>query len=223
MNNIVLNVSQVAKSYQTGGERIEVLRDVTFRLEAGEWLTLLGASGSGKTTLLNLLGLLEKPDRGSISAAGTDYSTLSGRAAAEFRNTRIGFIFQSYCLLPELNVLENVMLPGMLAGRRSLKKEAAALIDRVGLSHRISHRPSELSGGEQQRVSIARALINDPEILLADEPTGNLDSRSGADILELFAGLRSSSPGRGIIMITHNEAVAEKSDKVLFLADGVLR
>lgn len=221
-NNIVLDVSGVAKGYELGKSRLEILKEITFQLHGGEWLTLLGASGSGKTTLLNLLGLLEQPDRGTIRAAGVDYATLRGSAAAQFRNRKLGFVFQSYCLLPELNVLENVMLPGMIAGGGS-EKRARELLDRVGLSERLKHRPTELSGGEQQRVSIARALINDPDILLADEPTGNLDSHSGAEILRLFTELRAAAPNRAIVMITHNEEITRMADQVLTLRDGVLQ
>ncbi len=225
MNNVILDVAHVSKSYSTGTATVEVLKDVNFQLRAGEWLTLLGSSGSGKTTLLNLLGLLEKPDSGTIrinAAESIDCTRLNGKAAARFRNRYLGFVFQSYCLLPELTAQENVMLPGMMAGLPNISKKAAELLDRVGLSHRLKHRPTELSGGEQQRVSIARALINDPEILLADEPTGNLDSRTGDEILKLFTELRTASPERAIVMITHNEAITGLADRVLTLKDGVL-
>ncbi len=222
MNNVILDVAHVSKSYSTGTATVEVLKDVNFQLHTGEWLTLLGSSGSGKTTLLNLLGLLEKPDSGTIRINAAESTRLNGKAAARFRNRYLGFVFQSYCLLPELTAQENVMLPGMMAGLPNVGKKAAELLDRVGLSHRLKHRPTELSGGEQQRVSIARALINDPEILLADEPTGNLDSRTGDEILKLFTELRTASPERAIVMITHNEAITGLADRVLTLKDGVL-
>ncbi len=224
MNDLSLDVRQAAKSYQLGPVKLEVLRDVTFQLRRGEFAALLGASGSGKTTLLNLLGLLEKPDRGTITASGVDYATLTGGAASRYRNSTIGFVFQSYCLLPEFSILENVMLPGMITGtsRRELEKSARQLLERVGLAERLAHRPAELSGGEQQRASIARALINDPKLLLADEPTGNLDERTGEEILKLFAELRAASPERAIIMITHNREIAGRADTLFELHNGVL-
>ncbi|MGE4565988.1 MAG: ABC transporter ATP-binding protein, partial [Victivallaceae bacterium] len=187
MSDLVLDVRKVAKSYRLGPATLDVLIDINFELRRGEFAALLGASGSGKTTLLNLLGLLEKPDRGTIVGGGVDYATLAGREASRYRNATIGFVFQSYCLLPEFSILENVMLPGMIAGgaRRDLENRARELLGRVGLGERLSHRPNELSGGEQQRASIARSLINDPVLLLADEPTGNLDAHTGEDILRL--------------------------------------
>ncbi len=222
--DFILEMEDVTKSYTLGSVRLDVLRGVRWRVRRGEWVALLGASGSGKTTLLNLVGALERPDRGRIRAAGTDYRTLSGRRAAVFRNRSIGFVFQSYCLLPELTVLENVMLPAWMAGRPSdeAASRAAELLERVGLGRRLAHRPSELSGGEQQRASVARALINDPELLLADEPTGNLDAATGEEILKLFHELRRARPDRALIMITHNDAVARCADSTAVLKDGVL-
>ena len=185
---------------------------------------LLGASGSGKTTLLNLIGTLEQPDSGTIRIAGVDVSKLGRGEAARFRNRKIGFVFQAYHLLPELTVLENVMLPGNLAGlsRGEAKKRAVPLLETVGLSGRMRHRPSELSGGEQQRAAIARALLNEPELLLADEPTGNLDTHTGEAILELFTELRKLHPGRSIMMITHNREIAKLADRTGELVDGRL-
>ena len=224
-DRVVLELSGVRKHYTIGANIIEVLRGIDLQVCAGEWLSLTGASGSGKTTLLHLLGLLERPDEGSIIACDQDYSLLKRRAAADFRRKKLGFIFQNYCLLPELTVLENIQLPGMLAGtnRRQLEKDARALAERVGLQDRLDHRSSELSGGEQQRASIARALINRPEILLADEPTGNLDSRTGDEILQLFRDIRSERPDCTLIMITHNAEVAAMADRSAVLADGVIR
>lgn len=223
MKNI-LEVKRVAKSYTLPGARLEVLRDINWNIAPGEWAALLGASGSGKTTLLNLLGALEKPDTGTIRAAGTDYAQLGRRAAAEFRNRRIGFVFQSYCLLPEFSVLENVMLPALMTGAstRQAQKKADELIERVGLKPRRRHRPAELSGGEQQRASIARALVNDPELLLADEPTGNLDEHTGEEILALFQEIRQAKRESAMIMITHNPTVAALADTVTLLQDGTL-
>lgn len=222
--NMVVEVEKVAKGYELPGSRLEILTEINWRIRAGEWAALLGASGSGKTTLLNLIGALEKPDRGTIRVGGVDCSGLNRRAAAEFRNRRIGFVFQTYCLLPELSVLENVMLPGLMAKTASgvVAARARVLLDRVGLGARLKHRPTELSGGEQQRAAIARALINDPELLLADEPTGNLDGHTGQEILNLFRELRAANPERAIVMITHNPAIAALADMVATLADGTL-
>ena len=224
-DRVILELSGVRKHYTIGVNVIEVLRGIDLQVCAGEWLSLTGASGSGKTTLLHLLGLLERPDGGRITACGQDYSLLKRRAAADFRRKKLGFIFQNYCLLPELTVLENIQLPGMLAGmnRRQLEKDARELAERVGLQDRLEHRSTELSGGEQQRAAIARALINRPEILLADEPTGNLDSRTGEEILQLFRDIRSERPDCSLIMITHNAEIAAMADRSAVLADGMIR
>ena len=223
-DRVILELSGVRKHYTIGANVIEVLRGIDLQVCAGEWLSLTGASGSGKTTLLHLLGLLERPDEGRITACGQDYSLLKRRAAADFRRKKLGFIFQNYCLLPELTVLENIQLPGMLAGmnRRQLEKDARELAERVGLQDRLEHRSTELSGGEQQRAAIARALINRPEILLADEPTGNLDSRTGEEILQLFRDIRSERPDCSLIMITHNAEIAAMADRSAVLADGMI-
>lgn len=223
-DRVILELSGVRKHYTIGANVIEVLRGIDLQVCAGEWLSLTGASGSGKTTLLHLLGLLERPDGGRITACGQDYSLLKRRAAADFRRKKLGFIFQNYCLLPELTVLENIQLPGMLAGmnRRQLEKDARELAERVGLQDRLEHRSTELSGGEQQRAAIARALINRPEILLADEPTGNLDSRTGEEILQLFRDIRSERPDCSLIMITHNAEIAAMADRSAVLADGMI-
>lgn len=223
-DRVILELSGVRKHYTIGANVIEVLRGIDLQVCAGEWLSLTGASGSGKTTLLHLLGLLERPDGGCITACGQDYSLLKRRAAADFRRKKLGFIFQNYCLLPELTVLENIQLPVMLAGmnRRQLEKDARELAERVGLQDRLEHRSTELSGGEQQRAAIARALINRPEILLADEPTGNLDSRTGEEILQLFRDIRSERPDCSLIMITHNAEIAAMADRSAVLADGMI-
>ena len=224
-DRIILSLSGVRKHYTMGANRIEVLRGIDWQVRAGEWVSLTGASGSGKTTLLHLLGLLERPDEGVITACGEDYAKLRRGAAAEFRRRKLGFIFQNYCLLPELTVLENIMLPGMLAGtaRRVLEADARLLAERVGLGARLAHRSNELSGGEQQRAAIARALVNRPEILLADEPTGNLDSRTGEEILRLFRDIRAERPECTLVMITHNAEIAAMADRADTLADGLIR
>lgn len=224
-NEPIIELAGVRRSYRMGDSILEVLRGIDWRVKRGEWACLLGASGSGKTTLLNLIGALEKPDAGMIRVAGTDLAGLSRRAAAKFRNRRIGFVFQAYHLLPELTILENVMRPARFAGvaKRAARERAESLLATVGLSGRLRHRPSELSGGEQQRAAIARALVNEPELLLADEPTGNLDGRTGSGILDLFGELRSAHPERSIVMITHNREIADLADRVAELTDGVLR
>lgn len=220
----IIELRGVTRTYKLGREKLPVLRGVDWEIRRGEWACLLGASCSGKTTLLNLIGTLEQPDSGTIRIAGVDVSKLGRGEAARFRNRKIGFVFQAYHLLPELTVLENVMLPGNLAGlsRGEAKKRAVPLLETVGLSGRMRHRPSELSGGEQQRAAIARALLNEPELLLADEPTGNLDTHTGEAILELFTELRKLHPGRSIMMITHNREIAKLADRTGELVDGRL-
>ena len=224
MNNDLIVLENVCKGYQLAGERrLEVLHNISGTFPRHAWSILLGASGSGKTTLLNLIGALERPDSGRLVFDGTDYGTFmrSSRAAADFRNRRIGFIFQNYQLLPEFTIYENVLIPAKLAGAdmKKAQQRALELLNELGLADRIHHRGSELSGGEQQRAAVARALINDPELILADEPTGNLDSATGEKLLALF---RKLSSDHTIIMITHNEALTGYADKVLHLCDGVL-
>lgn len=221
-NDIYLDAQQVSKSYFIGKKEVKVLQDVNWHVKRGSWTALLGASGSGKTTLLNLLGTLEKPDAGTILCEGVDYRALSRRQATKFRNSSIGFIFQSYQMLPELTILENVYLPAMIGSVSSQKYKLLAeeLLSKVGLADRMKHRPNELSGGEQQRVAIARAMINKPSLILADEPTGNLDSKTGAGILELFQQLHEEKSERTIIMITHDQKVASLADSIATLADG---
>lgn len=222
-NEILIEVKDLCKNYKLEKTIVEVLKGLDVSVKRGEWVALLGASGSGKTTLLNQMGTLEQPDSGSISYNGKCYSKLSNGQATKFRSDKVGFIFQAYHLLPELTVLENVILPGQLAGRnkRELKKIAAVSLERVGLAHRIKHRPNELSGGEQQRAAIARALINDPELILADEPTGNLDSETGAGILQIFKDLHSSEDSNHtIVMVTHDRKIAALADRIIELKDG---
>ena len=221
-NEIYLDAQKVSKSFFIGKKEVKVLQDVNWQVKRGSWTALLGASGSGKTTLLNLLGTLEKPDSGTILCEGADYQKLSKRQASQFRNNSIGFIFQSYQMMPELTILENVYLPAMIksASSQEYKLKAEELLSKVGLADRLKHRPDELSGGEQQRVAVARAMINNPSLILADEPTGNLDSKTGAGILELFQQIHEEKSGRTIIMITHDEKVASLADSIATLADG---
>ena len=226
MNTVenMLEVSGVKRSYRMGENVLEVLRGINFSLKTGEWCCIVGASGSGKTTLLNLIGTLERPDAGVIRIAGEDVAAIGRRAAAKFRAKRIGFVFQNYQLLPELSILENVSLAARLGGMsaRAAKARAEELLSSVGLAARLKHRPSELSGGEQQRAAIARALVNKPDLLLADEPTGNLDSKTGEEVIALFEDLRKKNPNLTILMITHNRELACRADKTVELVDGLL-
>lgn len=219
MKDFILQCNNIKKSFEIGKKRLEVLKGISIDLERSQWLMLLGASGSGKTTLLNILGTLEQPDSGTLKFDGRSYGEYN---PTRLRNEKIGFVFQSYHLLPELNVLENVMLPAQLGGNFSLKKRALELIERVGLKDRAHHRPTELSGGECQRAAIARALINQPELLLADEPTGNLDTATGHEIMELFRELhRDQKSPLSIIMITHNPELAHAyGNRSLTISDG---
>ena len=220
----LIELENVSKGYTLAGKtRLEILHDVCGKFPRNAWSILLGASGSGKTTLLNLIGALETPDTGVIKFDNVDYKELvkTAAAAATFRNRRIGFIFQNYQLLPEFTILENVLIPARLAGmpHKQARNRAMELLSELGLADRIHHRGSELSGGEQQRAAVARSLINDPELILADEPTGNLDTATGEKLLSLFSKLASDHT---IIMITHNEALTAHADQVLYLADGHL-
>ena len=217
----LLVARDLRKTYRLGQRALEVLRGVNLTVHRGDFIALRGASGAGKSTLLHLLGALDIPNAGEISFAGKKLSGLSALALARLRNQRIGFVFQAYHLLPELDALENVCLPARMA--RVPAAQAAArgreLLTRVGLGQRMEHRPYELSGGEQQRVAIARALINAPELLLADEPTGNLDSHTGEEIIELLCALRVENQ-MTFVMATHDARVAARAPVVLELTDG---
>lgn len=216
-----LEINGVGKSYKLGSTKVEVLKSVDLHVGRGEWVALLGASGSGKSTLLDIAGTLSKPDSGSVVLDGSDYMKMKSSQLVSFRCSKIGFIFQAYHMLPELTILENAAIPAMLLGkgRRESFDKAAKLLADVGLAHRVGHRPSELSGGEQQRAAIARSLINSPELLLADEPTGNLDSNTGSGILDIIKGLRSSA-NLTILMVTHDRKVAALADRIVELKDG---
>ena len=217
----LLEARQVVKTYTTGKRELTVLREVNFSAQRGEFVALRGASGAGKSTLLHLLGGLDRPNRGEILFDGEKISRLSNPALAHLRNLKIGFVFQAYHLFPEFNALENVWLPARMA--RVPPKEAVSrareLLKRVGLGERMEHRPTELSGGEQQRVAIARALVNKPEVIFADEPTGNLDSHTGDEIIELLLSLRSEHQTT-LIIATHDGALAARAPRVIHLVDG---
>lgn len=215
-----LRASQVKRSFKVGRNRIQVLRGISLDVSSGESVFLCGASGAGKTTLLYTLAGLERPEEGEVEFEGASIYRIGEDRLSRLRNTRMGFVFQAYFLLPELTALENVLLPAMIS-RRDARDAAAALLERVGLGDRLSHLPSELSGGEQQRVAIARSLINNPGILFADEPTGNLDSKTGTAIVELLLGLVRED-GRTLLVVTHDERLAASGDRVLHVRDGLL-
>jgi putative ABC transport system ATP-binding protein len=213
-------VRSVTKIYRGGLRQITALDDVSFDMSQGELALFVGPSGSGKTTLLNLIAALDRPDRGKIIVDEVEITSLSRSAAARYRNERVGFIFQSYNLLPQLTALENILLP-MLPKRRSDRGRAVELLDAVGLSDRSSHRPTELSGGEQQRVAIARALANDPALILADEPTGNLDDDNARKIAELLSST-CRERGKTLILVTHDRQMIRPVDRVFDMRDGSL-
>ena len=202
-------------------DSVEVLKGVDIEIRKGEVASIVGPSGSGKSTLLHILGTLDRADMGSVSMNGTVVSALNGKKMAAFRNKHIGFVFQFHHLLPEFTALENVCIPGWLAGRKKSEviKEATELLKMLGLSHRLENKPNQLSGGEQQRVAVARALINKPDIVFADEPTGNLDSANAQELHKLFFDLRDRF-NQTFLIVTHNEELARQSDRILHMKDG---
>jgi len=215
----VLELHGVSKHYGVGDARLRVLADIELLVREGEFLAITGPSGSGKSTLLNILGCLDRPSEGAYFLDGEDVAGLSDNRLSTIRNERIGFIFQSFNLIPQLTVLENVEVP-LYYRRRSGRgeRECREILEAVGLEQRLTHRPAQLSGGERQRVAIARAMANDPVLLLADEPTGNLDSHTGAEVLALIDRLHEQ--GRTVVMITHDPAVAERAPRSIHLMDG---
>jgi len=216
----ILRLNDVGKVYATGSVAVEALRGVSMRVDRGEYVAIMGPSGSGKSTLMHILGCLDVPTTGSYDLAGEDVSTMSEAALATVRNRQIGFVFQQFNLLASLPAWRNVELPlcysGM--GRAERKERALGALERVGLGDRVDHRPGELSGGQQQRVAVARALVTDPALILADEPTGNLDSHSSADVLGLFTELHDQ--GRTIVLITHERDVARSAQRIVRILDG---
>ena len=215
----VLEGKSLVKSYGS----FQVLKGVDVQVEKGEVVAVVGASGAGKSTLLHVLGTLDRPDAGEVLLGGDPVVGIDARSLSAFRNKNIGFVFQFHNLLPEFDALENVMIPGMIAGmpRPALEQRASGLLERLGLSGRIHHKPSELSGGEQQRVAVARALVNQPLIVLADEPSGNLDSANARELHKLFFDLRTEM-GQTFVIVTHNAELAAMSDRIIELKDGLV-
>ena len=228
MNNdqFILNAENLHKSYQMGLTKVNVLKGIDLAVKKGQFLAIVGASGSGKSTLLHILGALDTPDDGIVRFEGADLNTKSQSQINRFRNKMVGFVFQFYHLLDELNILENVFLPAMastnvlgwIMAKKQAKNRAKELLEQFGLQHRVNHKPFQLSGGERQRVAVARALMNSPKLLLADEPTGNLDSETGNGILNIFEQLHNA--GQTIVMVTHDDRIAKKAQKIITLADG---
>jgi ABC-type lipoprotein export system ATPase subunit len=222
MSETILRAEEVHKTYHIGKREVEVLHGVSLKIKRGETVSIMGASGAGKSTLMHILGGLDRPDAGDVFFEETSLGKMNPSRRSAFRAKRCGFIFQSYHLLPELDVCQNVMLPSMaVRDGQNVRARAEHLLEQVGLAGRLDHRPMELSGGEQQRVAIARALMNDPDLILADEPTGNLDSHTGENILNNLFDLAQSAQ-RTLIIVTHNDQVAARCQRELILKDGKL-
>ena len=220
--SIIIKVESVTKHYSLGVQTVEALRGISFEVEQGEFIAIMGPSGSGKSTLMNIIGCLDSPTHGTYFLNQQEVSKLDGDELAGIRNKEIGFVFQNFHLLPRNSALDNVMLPLKYAGvsKPEQIKRGKAVLSQVDIDSRMDHHPSELSGGQQQRVAIARALVNNPSILFADEPTGNLDSQTGHDVMELFHDLHKQ--GQTIILITHENAVAAEAQRTIFIKDGLI-
>ena len=216
----MLELSHITKIYRMGGVDITVLSDVSLKVQPGELIAIMGPSGSGKSTIMNMLGCLDRPTSGSYRFEGREISSMTDDELASIRNVKIGFVFQTFNLLPRFSALKNVEVPLIYSGvpARLRKERAMPLLQQVGLSERMDHKPTELSGGQQQRVAIARALVNHPPLLLADEPTGNLDSRSGEEILKILIGLNQQ--GVTVIIVTHDQTVAARCKRIISVKDG---
>ncbi len=224
MNKVLLHASNLEKTHHQGDESLTIFKDISMSLNAGEIVALVGPSGSGKSTLLQMIGLLDKPTSGQIAIEGKAVSKMDDESLTLLRRNTIGFVYQFHFLQAEFSAEENVMIPLMIAGvsKSEAKKRADALLDKMGLSHRLNHRPARLSGGEQQRVAIARALANNPKILLADEPTGNLDPKTSDDVFAMLIE-RVKTAGIGALIATHNMDLAKKMDRILMMQDGQLK
>ncbi|MFH6985021.1 ABC transporter ATP-binding protein [Marinoscillum sp. 108] len=220
--SLIIDTKDIKKSYVMGSETIHALKSISIQIERGEYVAFMGPSGSGKSTLMNIIGCLDTPSDGTYILNDHDVSDLTENELAEIRNKEIGFVFQTFNLLPRASSLENVALPLIYAGygKEDREEKALAALDGVGLADRAQHKPNELSGGQRQRVAIARALVNDPSIILADEPTGNLDSKTSYSIMDLFADLHQK--GNTIIMVTHEEDIAEYAHRIIRLRDGLI-
>jgi lipoprotein-releasing system ATP-binding protein len=219
--DIILKGADIHRSFSTGAGVLHVLKGVDIGVKRGEILAVVGASGVGKSTLLHILGALDRPTKGRVSLDSTDVFSMSDRELAHFRNKTIGFVFQFHHLLPEFSALENVMMPKLIAGEQetSIRRKAVELLSEVGLSDRADHKPPELSGGEQQRVAVARALINDPQVVIADEPSGNLDKATGEELHNLISALNRKK-GQTFVVATHNELLAQRAERIIALIEG---
>ena len=220
---MIIHTENLKKEYEVGTQTVRALRGINLSVEKGEFMAIMGPSGSGKTTLMNIIGCLDTPTYGSYELNGTSVSSLEDDELASIRNKEIGFVFQSFNLLAKNSTLDNVMLPLKYAGfnKKEAIIKAKEVIEKVGLIDRLDHTPAELSGGQQQRVAIARALVNNPSIIFADEPTGNLDSKTGDEVMELFKELNSN--GQTIILITHEDSIAQQSNRVITIMDGLIK
>ena len=220
---MIINVKDIKKSYIVGTQEVHALRGINLSVEKGEFMSIMGPSGSGKTTLMNIIGCLDTPTSGEYELNGNQVSQLNDDELARIRNKEIGFVFQSFNLLAKNSTLNNVMLPLKYAGfgKSEAIEKSIEVINKVGLSDRLNHSPAELSGGQQQRVAIARALVNNPSIIFADEPTGNLDSKTGKEVMTLFKELNDT--GQTIILITHEESVAKQSNRIITIKDGLIK
>lgn len=218
MQNTIIELDNVWKTYELGDIKVQALRGVSFEIKMGEFVSITGPSGSGKSTMMNMVGALDLPSKGAIYLDNKDISKMSESKLAQIRGRKIGFVFQQFNLINNLTALENVMLPMEFQDERDSKERALKALEMVGLGDRVNHKPKELSGGQQQRVAIARSLVNDPEVILADEPTGNLDSKTGKEIMSLFTELNEN--GKTIVLITHDLNLIKYSERIIKLADG---